>query len=356
MIQLKAPSGGRNAVEVKARSKFGPGTSHVTNNLLTDYRNTPIFKRLRTDSASESPLPEPPEEAIEPLTEDEAEAAAARKARSSRHQPLRTEKDEKEKLRIEAANKRKGRAERRRGDGTSSEQIPPGSNPADRERSESDPSEEVSLAVTRTQTKDSEEPPPPPEETPAPPQPIPGTPPTSHPATSGSHKRVARSHHKKSKGKNQYTKDRDVDREDSPARSMSRDIPQKNADEYSITITSSKSATHDTKHNSSKTKSQVANKMSMLDMKRRVAAIMDFISRTQVDLAAEGSIASSSNNSGGGSPQKPAAQSGAPSDKTADDESPSGIFTSAAEFRDLGCVEMMDVLTRDMVKWQNHYT
>lgn len=279
-----------------------------------------------------------------------------KRARSSRHQPQRTEKDEKEKLRIEAANKRKGRAERRRGDGTSSEQVPPEGNSTDRPRSDPEPAEDLPLAISRTQTKDSEEPTPP-EETPVPPQPTPGTPPTSHPAASASHKRVARSHHKKSKGKNQYTKDRDVDREESPARSMSRDIPHKNADEYHVTVPSTKIATHDSRNaSSSKAKTPMANKMSMLDMKRRVAAIMDFISRTQVDLAAEGSIASSSNsNSGGGSPQKSTAQPEA-SEKTAEADSPTGIVTSTSEFRDLSCVEMMDVLTRDMVKWQNHYT
>lgn len=327
------------------------------NNFLRVYRNTPILKRLRTESASESPLPEPPEEAIEPLTEDEAEALILKKARSSRHQPLRTEKDEKEKLRIEAANKRKGRAERRRGDGTSSEQALPGSNSADRARSDSEPSDEVTLALTRTHTKDSEEPAPP-EETPIPAQPTPGTPPTSHPVTINSNKRVSRSHHKKSKGKNQYTKDRDAEREESPARSMSRDIPQKNAEEYAMVITSSKpnDLRNASSSSSSKIKTSLANKMSMLDMKRRVAAIMDFISRTQVDLAAEGSVASSNNsNSGGISPQKSAAQPEASADKMAEDYSPSGIVVSTAEFKDLSCVEMMDVLTRDMVKWQSHY-
>ena len=98
--------------------------------------------------------------------------------------------------------------------------------------------------------------------------------------------------------------------------------------------------------------------MSMLDMKRRVAAIMDFISRTQVDLAAEGSIASSSSsNSGGGSPQKvSSAQLQDAAVKAVEEGGLASVVMSTQEFRDLNCVEMMDVLTRDMVKWQNHYT
>ena len=147
--------------------------------------------------------------------------------------------------------------------------------------------------MTKPSTKKSEEPTAATiETTPAAPQPTPGTPPTPHTTSGTSHKKGARSNHKKGKGKNQHTKDRDAEREDSPARSMSRDIP-KNMDEPSG---NTKAAASEHKH-SSKSKPSVAHKMSMLDMKRRVGAIMDFISRTQVDLAAEGSISSSTSSS-----------------------------------------------------------
>lgn len=189
-------------------------------------------------------------------------------------------------------------------------------------------------------------------EPPAAPQPTPGTPPTTHTAAGSSHKKGARSNHKKGKGKNQYTKDRDAEREDSPARSMSRDI-QKNADEPSST----KAAGGEPKH-SSKSKPAVAHKMSMLDMKRRVGAIMDFISRTQVDLAAEGSISSNSNpTSGEGSPQKtPSAQLNGEAETATEGGGQNGMAPTDKDFKDLNCMEMMDVLTRDMVKWQNQYT
>lgn len=90
-------------------------------------------------------------------------------------------------------------------------------------------------------------------------------------------------------------------------------------------------------------------------MKRRVGAIMDFISRTQVDLAAEGSITPSSNTtSGEGSPQKtPSAQLNGEAEKAADDVA---TIIPEGDFKNLDCMQMMDVLTRDMVKWQNQYT
>lgn len=78
----------------------------------------------------------------------------------------------------------------------------------------------------------------------------------------------------------------------------------------------------------------------MLDMKRRVAAIMDFISRTQVDLAAEATLDRSNNST----------------DLDSHDTTASPAETPMSrDFKDLTCIEMMDVLTRDMVKWQNQY-
>lgn len=216
---------------------------------------------------------------------------------------------------------------------------------------DSEPSDDIPVTITtsKVQPKKEEEIPVV-EETPPAPQPTPGTPPPSHATVGSSHKRGARNNHKKGKGKNQYTKDRDGDRDDSPARSMSRDI-QKITDETPSQAT--KANTYESK--ASKHKSAMANKMSMPDMKRRVAAILDFISRTQVDLAAEGSLGSSSNSSSGDrSPEK--SQTNGDTDRSGITVDRSALLTSNQEFRDLNCVEMMDVLTRDMVKWQNQYT
>lgn len=174
--------------------------------------------------------------------------------------------------------------------------------------------------------------------------PTPGTPPAKEGPVS--HKKGARSNHKKTKGKNQYTKDRDAEKEESPARSVSRDI-QKNTDEPASTA---KAASAAESKSSARSKSALASKMSMTDMKRRVGAIMDFISRTQLDLAAEASQNGSAEaSSGEQSPQKQPRTNGEGND---------GTPTSPhdREFKELNCIEMMDVLTRDMVKWQNQYT
>lgn len=134
---------------------------------------------------------------------------------------------------------------------------------------------------------------------------------------------------------------------------MSRDIVK--ATEDSTPTTHSKSADH--KHGA-KSKSSLPNKMSMLDMKRRVAAIMDFISRTQVDLATE-EIATQPSNSTSTSDTSPNKDNIGPegqSPANAAEAAPAGAAESESkEFKELSCMEMMDVLTRDMVKWQNQY-
>lgn len=85
---------------------------------LISLRDNANVKRQRTSSRSASP----PAELLEAPSRDESEDEAgtrngSKKARNGKIQPLKTEKDEKERQRQEAANKRKGRAERRRGDG-----------------------------------------------------------------------------------------------------------------------------------------------------------------------------------------------------------------------------------------------
>jgi hypothetical protein len=88
----------------------------------------------------------------------------------------------------------------------------------------------------------------------------------------------------------------------------------------------------------------------MVDMKRRVGAIMDFISRTQVDLAAETfPVTNGNTNNGEISLQKTLSSEAAEKEGTRES-------SESKEFKDLNCMEMMDVLTRDMVKWQNQYT
>ncbi|PFH59198.1 hypothetical protein XA68_12682 [Ophiocordyceps unilateralis] len=296
--------------------------------------NNGSAKRQRTGSRSVSPPAEQPEASKGDGTDDEAGTRnGAKKSKNSKTQRDKSEKEEKERHRQEAANKRRGRAERRRVE-------------------DPDLSEEMPLAALNHTQNKAGEPTTTEDNTPTTVQ-RPGTPPTSHPAASSSHKRGARSNHKKGKGKNQHTKDRDPDKEASPARSVSRETV-KNADESTSNV---KSSTGDSKHGNSKNNKQASGgKMSMIDMKRRVAAIMEFISRTQVDMAAENG---GSSNSDQDSPAKsrPIGEGVAASNGRSSVASSSSSSSSSDgdRFRELSCIEMMDVLTRDMVKWQNHY-
>ena len=120
-------------------------------------------------------------------------------------------------------------------------------------------------------------------------------------------------------------------------------------------------------------------KVTMTEMKRRAAALLDFISRTQVELAGEtleeartaaADFLKANNNNGvggGGS------STSTTSDKNMQDaggggssDGPSPMAESAAgssvanaglprEFKELSCLEMMDTLTGRLVKWQQEY-
>jgi hypothetical protein len=112
-----------------------------------------------------------------------------------------------------------------------------------------------------------------------------------------------------------------------------------------------------------KPKSTGTSKVTMSDMRKRVAAILEFISRTQLEMA------------GGMGPITEASVQKA--DKTVRDlaeslhgedmptirvnedkdgtEGKAGEETPSKDFKDLSCVEMMDVLTRQLVKWQKEF-
>jgi hypothetical protein len=97
----------------------------------------------------------------------------------------------------------------------------------------------------------------------------------------------------------------------------------------------------------------------MSDMKKRVAAILEFISRTQFEMAGESmSLAS------GEAAEKMirSIADGLPMIKVNGDsrneppkEGETGETSTNKEFKDLSCLEMMDVLTRQLVKWQKEF-
>ncbi|KAM0333462.1 hypothetical protein ACHAQA_002124 [Verticillium albo-atrum] len=182
--------------------------------------------------------------------------------------------------------------------------------------------------------------------------------------TGSTHKKSSRSHQKRAKGRNQYTKDRD-DHEASPARSMSRDTVRQTEESNGGGGTTKSSGADNGRH-AARSKAHLHSKTTLPDMKRRVAAFLEFISKTQIEMAGESSSGSGSsqNNSEQHSPRDGATNTTEMHTNGTADAEAKGIAITSGEsaglpggpdFKELNCVEMMDVLTRDLVKWQNQY-
>lgn len=285
--------------------------------------------------------------------------------RSQREKTEREERrEEQERKRVEAANKRKGRAERRRADGMTAATTTITAkfhNANVGVELDSDPSDEMpsSTRAAVSRATESVQPPDPPVSS----QPVPDTPP-ANPTPSASHKKKAAPQPRK-KGRNQYTKDRDAhEHEDSPARSMSRDIAR-NQDDHHVAHTKPSINEPHNKHSNSKAKGGMSSKITMSDLKRRANNILEFIGRTQVELANE--PLSEKN-----SPHQRATDDGTATDlppihingtqsseeKDCQDLTATKLITSVVpskDFKDMTCVEMMDSLTRDLVKWQKEF-
>ncbi|KAI0453342.1 hypothetical protein F5B21DRAFT_286745 [Xylaria acuta] len=302
-------------------------------------------KRQRTNSKSPSPALEKPSANI--VDESDEELALrnghSKKSRNTvRNQRERAEREERreeqERKRAEAASKRKGRAERRRAD-------------------DSDPSEELPLAARAVANRTTESAQPP--DLPAPSsQPPPDTPPVPQTQAITGKKKPTQS---KKKGRNQYTKDRDNDHEDSPARSTSRDM-SRNTDEGGA---NSKNASHEATGKHTKGRGGMSSKITMSDMKRRVNGILEFITRKQVELVNDPLSDSTSSPSQAGTEDDsiPTTRvNGDSSNKKPGGEAPttsgaggSELTDPAVAFKDMSCVEMMDSLTRDLMKWQQEF-
>ncbi|KAF2969082.1 hypothetical protein GQX73_g4462 [Xylaria multiplex] len=276
------------------------------------------IKRQRTNSKSPSPAPEKPNANAHALDESDDELALrnghSKKSRNAvRNQRERAEREERreeqERKRAEAASKRKGRAERRRAD-------------------DSDPSEEIPLAArtVASRTTESAQPPDPP----APPsQPLPDTPPNSSSPNN--------------------------------CKSISRDV-SRYTDEAGTSGT--KHTAHETTGKQNKARGGMSSKITMSDMKRRVNGILEYITRKQVELVNDPLSDSTSNSSRGGTEDDristPKINGNNSSKKPSGEASTnaaagSGLTDPATVFKDMSCVEMMDSLTRDLMKWQQEF-
>ncbi len=107
-------------------------------------------------------------------------------------------------------------------------------------------------------------------------------------------------------------------------------------------------------------------RVTMSDLKRRANNILEYISRTQVELASDALVESkaspgqSTTDDGSTNSAPPTAANGNNSSKKADGATPltngsASAGLSLKEFKDMSCVEMMDILTRDLVKWQQEF-
>lgn len=228
---------------------------------------------------------------------------------------------------------------------------------------DSDPSEEIPLAVRTAANRatESAQPPEPPQSS----QQLPDTPPAVPAPTT--HKKKATT--QKKKGRNQYTKDRDNrDHDESPARSVSRDITR-NTDENGTSHT--KSSAQETTGKHGKSRGGMNSRITMTDMKRRANNILEYITRTQVELASEPLSepvpGSEQNNTvtNGSSNSVPSIKVNGDNNKKHDDgkATPNGstsngtnnTLLSLKDFKEMSCIEMMDVLARDLVKWQQEF-
>jgi hypothetical protein len=180
---------------------------------------------------------------------------------------------------------------------------------------------------------------------------VPDTPPAIPPPAS--HKKGGRppNARKGKLGKNQYTKDRDIPEPDaqSPNRSQSRDVGKV---EETVHTATNKALNHEVKVGKSKA---MISKITMTDMRRRVAAILQFISRTEYELGDAISHTTSHTAEkmirglADGLPMiKVNGENGATSKE-------GGSGATAREFKDLSCKEMIVELTKQLLRWQDEF-
>lgn len=196
-------------------------------------------------------------------------------------------------------------------------------------------------------------------------------------------------------GRNQYTRDRDINggegnyaNGNSPRRGQSRDGANGGSPTGGHTGANGVHLNGGESGKPSRPRHMNPNRTSMNDMRKRVAAILEFISRMQVEMAASGEQATPPNGGGESSTSTGGEASGGKNSSSnsnavaaavslvqgivgehsetivngdSAEQQQQGGTSQGAEasktknFKDLSSVEMMDVLTRDLLKWQQEY-
>ncbi|KAL8943409.1 MAG: hypothetical protein Q9211_000998 [Gyalolechia sp. 1 TL-2023] len=310
-------------------------------------------KRQRTESGSSASLDD--RQVTRDAIEDETENVVAgvspvgnsirgAPARNHRTKDLRELEEKRENGRSDAAGRRKGKSERRFGD-------------------ESDLSEEPISRTASSKDADHVS-----AETPSAPAPAPEPAPAPLPQKGSHHKKTGRPPARRGRvGRNQYSKDRD--RPDTPKNPQDATSP---TNSHSSKEGQASPRINGHSHETGRSfKARHINpvRTSMLEMKRRVAGILKFISCTQVEMAAEASPALAPNTSSFPNALTAKAPVTPPDEGNSDKD---GDAMQAAErqqkiigavaadidfeqFKNLGSLEMMEVLTRKLMKWQGEY-
>ncbi|KAK5019355.1 Histone deacetylase complex subunit [Cryomyces antarcticus] len=341
----------RRVIEESKGEKDAPSTDNGTRRGKRSRNDSEEIKqeikRRRTGSQSPTPPSNPNTGSPTAESDDESHAATSHQASGSkklrgaaaknhRNREVRERDKEREVARAEAAGRRKERAGRRRAE----DSEPPDDTPN-----------------PKASTKDTQHEPPTSQRSP---ENLP-----SATATTTSHKKQGRPPQKRGRlGRNQYTKDRDqapASITGSPHRSHSRlngslDDPSCNGETNGKHANGSGADSGSSEHKNGKGKNKGKNgqaggleRTTMNEMKKRVATILDFISRTQVEMAGEGTPPSADSSTKGamraiaiGLEPMLAGDSG-------------GGDSDDREFKDLSSTEMMDVLTRKLVIWQKEF-
>ncbi|KAL9641312.1 MAG: hypothetical protein Q9204_000106 [Flavoplaca sp. TL-2023a] len=317
-------------------------------------------KRQRTksgSSASSNDKVAPRDDEIEVEEADAMLSPSAKNirgaaARNHRKKELREQEDKREKERADAAGRRKGRAEKRRGD-------------------ESDPSEEPPSRNTSSKSVDQ--------------APIAATPPTTQttqPSQKGGshHKRTGRPSARRGRvGRNQWTRDRDS-QPNTSKNHVSNTSPShsQNSKEGRNSPRVNGNGNGNNNHNGSNNdgaskpylKSRYTNpqRTSMIEMKRRVAAMLDFINQADRESATEVTLVSSRKTpaSNGRTPvrmpdeaqqQNHVARQNEGKQKPGNGKAvPSvGADLDPERFRTLDVAEMKEMMKKVMLDWQKEF-
>ncbi|KAK7551717.1 hypothetical protein IWX49DRAFT_276032 [Phyllosticta citricarpa] len=302
-------------------------------------------KRQRTGSGSSS-SPAPSE-----MAESEEEGRSKSNSTSQKQKPrgaaarsqqerLLREQKEREKERVDAVGKRKGRAERRRAEETI--EAPP----VGEVREEPDQHESEN-PVNQTRDNTSSAPPPP----------------SRKGNKAGGPRRGGNR-----VGRNQYTRDRDNpanDKAASPHRTGSRGLKDKGDDdshangaEASANGSGSDAPIAARGHKNKKSGLSKIDKISWKDMNGTASHMLEYISRVQVEMASEKTNTTSSAMAVVKTLQVMNGESGSGSDGNASGDASKAIPTSNGKEEDydgLNSLEMMDVLTRNLVLWQQSF-